>query len=818
MADVRGGMHGFPAALTSFVGRAGAVDEIAGQLAQHRLVTVTGPGGAGKTRLAGEVAEQVADRFADGAWLAELSAVRDPAQVAAAVAAALGIRDLPAVAAADALARALAGRQLLLVLDNCEHVIGAAAELCGRLLLGADDVRVLATSREPLRIAGEVRYRLGPLTLPDPDDQAAAGESEAVTLFADRAWLVDPRFSLDEKTAAVVARLVARLDGMPLAIELAAARVDALGVAQLLDRIDDRFGLLAEGDRLAEERQRSLAAAVQWSYQLLDDPEQRIFRAVSVFPGPFTLEGAEAVAGPGAGRAVLRLVDCSLLVPPRVDPDGRSRYVMLETLRAYGAGLLAEAGEGDAVAAALAGYALRVADDATAGLTASAGEVAAAEWLDAEDATTRQAVEWAMQHDAAVASRLAATLAWWWQVRGRLAGQVPLLREAVDRAAAGSDAWCIGHTWLGQASLDSADPAGALRHFTAVRDATGDRGPFPLLARCLSGRAVTLLTMGRIAEAAGDARRSVALARQGDDPVIEALALAVLGLLACVAGDRGGAVQLARQAEQLTGGMHGPMARVCGHILTTVLIDAGDLAAAERVSAAALAGARDAGDLWSLGNLLEKTVVLDLGSGRFADAAAHLREGLQTALRTGARARLLDDLDCCGYLCFMTGRCAEAVTIWAAVVVLQGHEGFSVPSHPDLPEGWLQRQEPLREARRALGPAQAQAAEERGQAMSLATAAEYALMLTAAGPQPATADGPAADGAALAAAAGVGKLSPRERELVTLVAQGHTDAQIAAQLYISVRTVSSHLDRIRDKTGCRRRADLTRLALSAGLV
>ncbi len=175
-------------------------------------------------------------------------------------------------------------------------------------------------------------------------------------------------------------------------------------------------------------------------------------------------------------------------------------------------------------------------------------------------------------------------------------------------------------------------------------------------------------------------------------------------------------------------------------------------------------------------------------------------------MQTGVRARLLDDLDCCGYLCALTGRCAEAVTVWAAVVVLQGHEGFSVPLHPDLPEGWLQRQEPLREARRALGPAQARAAEERGQAMSLATAAEYALVLTAAGPQPPT------------TAPGPEGLSPRERELVTLVAQGRTDAQIAAQLYISVRTVSSHLDRIRDKTGCRRRADLTRLALSAGLV
>src|SRR5580658_6941562 len=168
VADMARGMHGFPVELTSFVGRAQAVTEVAGRLSQSRLVTMTGPGGAGKTRLAGEVARQVAGRFADGVWLAELAAVRDPGQVAAAVAAALGIRDLPAVAVADALAGALARRQLLLVLDNCEQVIGAAAELCGRLLLGADDVRVLATSREALRIAGEVRHRLGPLTLPDP--------------------------------------------------------------------------------------------------------------------------------------------------------------------------------------------------------------------------------------------------------------------------------------------------------------------------------------------------------------------------------------------------------------------------------------------------------------------------------------------------------------------------------------------------------------------------------------------------------------------------------------------------------------------------
>jgi predicted ATPase/DNA-binding CsgD family transcriptional regulator len=809
--DAAGGMHGFPAALTSFVGRAGAVDEIAARLVDNRLVTVTGPGGAGKTRLAGEVARQVAVRFADGVWLAELAAVRDPAQVKAAVAAALGIRELPLVAATDALASMLAPRQLLLVLDNCEHVIAAAAELCGSLLLGADDVRVLATSREPLQIAGEARYRLAPLTLPDPDKPADPDGSEAVALFADRARRADASFTLNEQTTPIVARLVARLDGIPLAIELAAARVEALGVAQLLDRIGDPFTLLQAGDRLAAARQRSLAATVEWSYRLLAEDEQRAFRAVSVFPGPFTLEGAEAVAGGGSGPAVLHLVDCSLLVPPRAGPDGRSRYVMLETLRAYGAGLLAKAGEADAVAGAQAAYALAVAEDAASGLSAGTGEVAAARWLDAEDATMRRALEWALEHDAAlgrdaaVAPRLAAALAWWWQIRGRLAAQKPLLRAAVDRAAAGSDAWFTGHTWLGQASLDSADPAGALRHFTAVRDAIGDARSFPLLARCLSDRSATLLGMGRIAEAAGDGRLSLALARDGDQPDGEALALAVLSLVACAGGDRIGAAQLARQAERISASLDGPAARACAHILTTVLVELGDMVAAERTCTAGIASASAAGDQWSLGNLLEKRVVLDLASGRYADAALRLREALQTALRAGVRRKVIEDLDCCGYLCARTGRFSDAVTVWAAVAAAE-RKGFSAPSRPDLPEGWPQRQEALRQARQALGPAQIKAAEERATTMSLATAAEYVLMLTAAAPQPPL------------AAPGPGALSPRERELVTLVARGHTDAQIAGQLHISVRTVSSHLDRIRDKTGCRRRADLTRLALGAGLI
>ena len=795
-----GGLHGFSAALTSFVGRAAAISEIAGLLERHRLVTVTGPGGAGKTRLAGEVARRVAARFADGAWLAELAPVHDAVRVPGVVAAVVGVREQPGVPAAEVLARVLARQQLLLVLDNCEHVIGAAAQLCAGLLAACDDVRVLATSREPLAVAGEARYRLGPLALPVGGDPGDAGGSEAVMLFADRARRVDADFVLDDQTGPVVAGLVRRLDGMPLAIELAAARVEALGVGQLLDRLDDRFALLTRGDRLAPSRQRSLTATVEWSYRLLDERERRVFRAVSVFPGPFTLQAAEAVAGTGASLVVLRLVDCSLLVPPRVGPDGRARYAMLETLRAYGATLLDEAGEAEGAAAALAGWALEVAEQAAGGLETVGGELAAARWLDAEDATMRQVLAWGMEHDAAVALRLAVALGRWWYLRGRLAGQYSLLREVAGRAEPGSDGWCAAQFWLGRIAQFSGDMAASLGHFTALRDAVAERGPCRALADGLAGRSGALSQMGRDAEAAGEARRTLAVARELGYPVGEVLALAGLSGAALDAGDHDRAVRLARQAGQITDGIPGSVARWTSYVLTVVLIEAGDLAAAEPVCAATLARSRDAGDLWNQVALLAMMVTLDLEAGRIQDAAAHLREALQLDTRTGDWNETGNALDRCGLLCAVTGRYAEAVTVWAARAALKQHQGS-----PDWPLDVRRRQGPLRQARRALGAARARAAEERGAAMTMATAAEYALLLTDPGPPRPAVPGP-------------GTLSARERELVTLVAQGHTDAQIATQMYISIRTVRSHLDRIRDKTGCRRRADLTRLALSAELI
>ena len=509
-----GSLHGFPAVLTSFIGRDGPVREVAGLMEEYRLVTVTGPGGSGKTRLAGQVARRVAGRFADGAWLAELALVRDPAQVAPMVAAALGIREQPGVPAEEALARVLAVQQLLLVLDNCEHVIGAAAQLCAGLLAACDDVRVLATSREPLAVAGEARYRLAPLSLPGPDDHAGAGGSEAVALFADRARRADARFMLDRDSGPTVGQIVARLDGMPLAIELAAARVEALGVASCwtASMTGSRCWPAGTGWRpggTGRWRPRWSGVTSCWMMH-----ERRVFRRLSVFPGPFTLEAAEAVAGAGAGPAVLHLVDCSLLVPPQAGPDGRSRYQMLETLRAYGSGLLAGAGEQDAAAAALAGYALGVAGQAAAGLqTSTAGEVAAARWLDAEDATMRQVLAWAMDHDPAAAARLAAALGWWWLVRGRLPGQYGLLREVAGHAEGGSSGWCAVQFWCYLAALFSADMAGTLDASTVLRDAAAGRGPSRALADGLVGRAVALVNMGRAAEAADEARHALAVAR-----------------------------------------------------------------------------------------------------------------------------------------------------------------------------------------------------------------------------------------------------------------------------------------------------------------
>jgi predicted ATPase/DNA-binding CsgD family transcriptional regulator len=794
-----GSVHGFTPALTSFVGRTGEVAEAAGLLRQYRLATVTGPGGVGKTRLAGEVARQVAGRFADGVWLVELARVHEPTLLPVVVATALGLRQAPGTSILNSLMAVLARQQLLLVLDNCEHMLAAAAEFCGTLLPAADDLRILATSREPIGVAGEARYRLPPLALPDPDDPDEIPASEAVTLFVDRARQADAHFTVSRESGPVVARLVERLDGMPLAIELAAARVEALGVRQLADRLDDR--LLTGTDRLAPDRHRSLAATADWSYQLLGEQERAVFRKLAVFPGPFTLAAAEEVAGINTGSAVLHLVDCSLLASPRTGRDGRARYVMLETLRAYAGGQLTEAGEERGANAALAGYALWIAERAAAGLETSAAEIAAAAWLDAEDATVHQGLAWALEQAPATALRLAVALAPWWSLRGRYTAGYELLSAASLLVTQGGPQWCTAQVWLGRLATGT-DEAAGLAHFAAARDALARGTPAPLMVQALAGCADCLLNLGRVSEAAAEARWALELARELGYPEGEARALCWLGACAYYAGDHAACLDWWIQAQRIDPvGIPGSLVRRSTIFLTIALVDAGELADAQRHCGRALSLARQAGALFDQADGLLLMTNIDLLMGSLPEARAHLREAMDLTTRIGHDLLMHDCLDASGHLCAHTRRHTEAITVWAADAALRRDGGIPDPRHDAQ-----RREKPLRNARRALGAERSRHAEARGAAMTLLIAAEYAALL-------------AADEAYEAVEApGTTGLSARELELVTLVAQGRTDAQIAEQLYISVHTVRSHLDRIRDKTGCRRRADLTRLALQASLV
>ncbi|MFI6300978.1 BTAD domain-containing putative transcriptional regulator [Amycolatopsis thailandensis] len=405
-----------PAQLTSFIGREGDLRHVLGQLDRSRLVTLTGPGGAGKTRLAVETAA-AADL---PAVFVELAPYSEDADVAHAVLTALGLRTVPLGtvtvenAPVERLIDALADRAVLLVLDNCEHLVEAAAKLVARLLGAAAALRVLATSREPLGITGEVVSPVPRLAVPPPGTPPDRSlEFAAVRLFADRAQANDPGFAVDDTTAGDVQRVCAALDGLPLAIELAAARVRTLPVGEIATRLDDRFKLLSRGSRGAESRHRTLRGVVEWSWDLLEDDERLLGRRLTVFAGGTTLADAETVcAVPDVEDLLPSLVDRSL-----VERTG-DRYRMLETIRAFFAEKLAEAGETERLRRAHAGHFLALAEEADP-LLRTGDQLA---WLDRLDAAYDDllaALRWATETDTRIALRLSASLVTYWWMRGR---------------------------------------------------------------------------------------------------------------------------------------------------------------------------------------------------------------------------------------------------------------------------------------------------------------------------------------------------------------------------------------------------------------
>ncbi|MFD5321517.1 ATP-binding protein [Streptomyces sp. NPDC127098] len=583
-----------PARLTELVGRDGAVVEVAALLGACRLVTLTGTGGVGKTRLALAVAERAAASaaFPDGVWLVELAAL-GPAEVPDAVAAALGVRD-DAPGGPDLTARlaeALRDRRGLLVLDNCEHLPGAVAELVHRLLSAAPGLRVLATSREPLALDGERLFAVEPLDLPD-----------AVRLFAVRAAAAAPGFRLDGVDREAVAAICRRLDGLPLALELAATRVRAFGVRELAGLLDDRFRLLSAGARDAPARQRTLRAVIDWSWDLLDARERVLLRRLAVLADGCSREAVAEVCGGGV-EELARLVDRSLVVAD----DGRFR--LLESVAAYALERLREAGEEETVrdrhAAYQAGLAERAAPELRGGRQC--------EWLarlDAEAPGLRGALDWAAERGAAeTALRLVNSLSWYWFLRGRggearrslrLALAVPGRAPAVARAVAG--AWLAGMT--------AEDPGeGALGGFAGLDE--------PLtLAHAEWFLALSHWAVGEKSEHGARVERALGTFRRLGDRWGEAAALSTRARLAV------------------------------GHA---------DFAAMAADATASLELFTELGDGWGR---LEAGSVLAMRAeiaGEYAEAAERLRDGLGAAEELGLWAEASFRLSGLGRLALLTG-------------------------------------------------------------------------------------------------------------------------------------------------------------------
>jgi predicted ATPase/DNA-binding SARP family transcriptional activator len=451
-----------PAPATSFVGREQDLAQVRALLAEARLVTLVGPGGVGKTRLAAELA--AGWQAPDGSWLAELAGVTDPAEVPAAVGAALGLRP-----GADELVRQLADRELLIVLDNCEHLVDACARLAQEVVGGCPGVRILATSREPLTTAGERVYPVTPLPVPSPSiGMGDALAVPALRLFADRAAAAVFGFRLTAGNLPAVAEICRRLDGLPLAIELACARLRTLPAAELAARLDDRFRLLTGGSRAALPRHQTLLAVVEWSWDLLTEAERTLARRLAVFGGGATPEAAEAVCADeslpaGAVVGLLGALADKSFVQLREVSGTPARYRMLDTISVYAEAALDEAGESGRFRRAHAGYFLARAQDAEPALRGS-GQLTHLAWLRGERDNLRAALRYAVSAaDAGTAVRLVAALGWYWTMTGNHAEAAGWLREALALPGA-EDTGCVPRQVLATAYAHD-----AMNHF-AIQD------------------------------------------------------------------------------------------------------------------------------------------------------------------------------------------------------------------------------------------------------------------------------------------------------------------------------------------------------------
>ncbi len=686
--------HNLPAQLTHFIGRDRDIAELVRLLDSTRLLTLTGAGGCGKTRLAQELAGRALDRFPDGVWVVDLAALADPELVAQAVASVLDIRDASNRPILDSLSECVRNRQLLFVLDNCEHLITACARVADALLRAAGSACVLATSREALGITGETVWRVPSLAVPDTSQTVSVAtvlQHDGTRLFIERAAAVDHSFTVTAANAATIADLCDRLDGIPLAIELAAARVKVLSLDQIHGRLNDRFRLLTGGSRIAIARQRTLEATVDWSYELLSGAERRLLRRLSVFAGGWTMEAAEEVTSDNASEredvleSLSRLVDKSLANVETAD-DGSRRYHFLETVRQYARERLVESGEAEHVRNRHLACFHALVQRAEPALTRP-GQVAWLHRLQREHDNLRLAMDWCLAAPGRSEQclEIAVTMWWFWLKRS-------YLREGEDRleralAAAGSAPAALrakGHMSFG-----------AITFF---------RGNFV--------RARTLL------------EESVALARSAGDLSVAGFSLGLIALGELELGDIPASVRRATEGQAAARASAEPWVEGLSlSCLAYVAMHEGDLDRAGRLHEETLELSRRQGDTWAMGIVLFDLALLRVIQQRYAEARALCAEGIALNQEFGD---LRGIAWCLGIL---SGADAAEGHALRAARLRGAMEGLaeSVGAPPQVSYHMWIGDRSLDLMKRNLGDSAVEAAVAEGRSMSLAQAIELTL-------------------------------------------------------------------------------------------
>jgi predicted ATPase/class 3 adenylate cyclase len=682
--------NNLPHQVTSFIGRDKESAELRRRLAINRLLTLTGAGGCGKTRLCLQVAADALEQFPDGVWLVELAPLVDPGLVPQTVATVLGLKEAPGKPIRQTLTDYLKDKRLLLLLDNCEQLLDGCAQLADALLRQCPQVKILASSREPLGMGGEQAYRVPSLSLPDPKQTqtpASIAPFEAVQLFTDRALLARPDFKVTHQNAAMLASICYRLDGIPLAIELAAARVRALSIEEINSRLDQRFLLLTGGSRTALPRQQTLRSLIDWSYDLLNDPEKRLLQRLSIFAGGWTLAAAEQVCG-GDGvvdRGVLDLLTslCDKSMVLVEQNDGHYRYRLMETVREYARERLLEKGGDEAVRDRHLDYFLALAEEAEPKLTGAEQ----AEWLqrlDEEHDNLRSALTWSSGGDAGSGLRLAGALWWFWYARGYfgegrswLSG---LLAAAPSAQAAAARAKALnGAGRLARQQSDYPAAQALLNESLTIQRKLGDR----------RGIATSLNNLGLMAWDQGDypsARtlyeESLAIRRELGDRWGIAVSLNNLGGVAFDEGDYVAARALHEESLAIRrelGDRRG-IASSLGN-LGNVAYAQGHYPVSRALFEESLTISREVGDRQGIGFSLGTLGNVAAAQGDNASARAFFKQSLAIRLELGDRWGIAEVLEGLSYVALALAKPGRAIRIDGAAERLRQEIGSPLPSN-----------------------------------------------------------------------------------------------------------------------------------------